>query len=382
MQKSKRKIAYVSGTRADFGLITPVLKAIEQSKKLSLQLYVTGMHLMPRFGATKKLVRREFAHVKIVPTVFEGDSRASLAHFSASFLPNVTRAFERSRPDFVLLLGDRPEMLCVAVACLYLGIPTGHFHGGEVSATVDGIARHAITKLASVHFPATKKSERFIEKMGEERWRIFRVGSPALDDILGTGLPNRNELLSELDIPTFKGPFILFVQHPYFEGGESIEKQITESLAAIKSFDLPVIAIYPNADPGGRKIIKALEVERKNPRFHTFRNISHTQFLALMREAGTVVGNSSSGLIEAIAFKTPVVNVGRRQLDRERGENVIDVAVSRKEIAQAIQKALGDRRFRERLRRAPNPWGKGGVGKRVVSILERLRINERLLIKK
>lgn len=378
----RKKVAYISGTRADFGLITPVLKAIEKSHKLSLELYVTGMHLMPEFGMTKKLVQKEFPRAKAIPAIFENDSRMSTARFCASLLPKITQAFEKNRPDFVLLLGDRPEMLCVATACLYLGIPTGHFHGGEISATVDGITRHALTKLSSLHFPATKKSAAFIEKMGEEKWRITRVGSPALDDILGTKLPSRDKLFDELGIPIFKDPFILFVQHPYFEGGESIEKQITESLAAIKSFGLPVVAIYPNADPGGRKIISILEKERENPRFHIFQNVSHAQFLALMREAGVMVGNSSSGLIEAIAFKTPVVSVGRRQLGRERGTNVIDVPVSRSAIARAVRKALYDKRFRAVLSRAPNPWGTGGVAKRVVVLLERLQINERLLIKK
>ncbi|HBV01199.1 MAG TPA: UDP-N-acetylglucosamine 2-epimerase (hydrolyzing) [Candidatus Taylorbacteria bacterium] len=382
MITKRKKIAYISGTRADFGLMTPVLKAIEQSGKLSLQLYVTGMHLMPEFGETKKLVQKEFSGTKTITAIFEDDSRASLARFCASLLPKITQSFEKDRPDFVLLFGDRPEMLCVAVACLYLGIPTGHFQGGEISATVDGITRHALTKLSSLHFPATKKSAAFIEKMGEEKWRIIRTGAPALDDILGAELPSRKELLNELGITSLSTPFILFVQHPYFEGGERVEKQIAESLAAIKLSKLPIVAIYPNADPGGRKIIKILERERDNPKFHVFRNVTHAQFLALEREAGVMVGNSSSGLIEAIAWRTPVVNVGRRQFDRERGKNVIDAPVSRKEIARAIKKALYDKRFLAKLRRAENPWGNGGVGKRVVSVLEHLRIDERLLIKK
>lgn len=377
-----KKIACISGTRADFGLITPVLTAIRKSPKLSLLLYVTGMHLMPEFGETKKLVQKEFPEAKIIPAIFEDDSRAAMARFCAEFLPKITRALEKSRPDFVLLLGDRPDMLCVATACLYLGIPTGHFHGGEISATVDGIARHAITKLSSLHFPATRKAAALIEQMGEEKWRIMRVGSPAFDDIVGVKLPSRNKLFNELGIPSFAGHFIFFIQHPYFEGGENIEKQITESLAAVKSLNLPVIAIYPNADPGGKEIIRILEQERKNSRFHIFQNVSHKQFLALMREAAVMVGNSSSGLIEAIAFKTPVVNIGRRQFDRERGWNVIDAPVSREEIKKAIRRALYGRPFLLRLKRAPNPWGNGGVGKRIVSILEDLRIDERLLIKK
>ena len=380
--KLRKRIAYVSGTRADFGLITPVLKAIEKSQKLSLQLYVTGMHLMPEFGETKKLVQKKFARVKTIPAIFEDDSRAALARFCASFIPLITKAFEQDRPDFVLLLGDRPEMLSVAMVCLYLGIPTGHFHGGEGSSTVDGIARHALTKLSSLHFPATKKSATFIEKMGEDRRRIIQVGSPTLDTILEGAFPDRRELFKELHIPYILGDFILFIQHPYYEGGESVQKQITESLAAVTSSNLPVIAIYPNADPGGKKIINMLERERNNPLFHISQSVSHAQFLALQREASVMVGNSSSGLIEAIAFKTPVVNVGPRQRDREMGGNVISVPVSRTKIARAIQKSLHDRRFLARLQRVKNPWGRGGVGKRVVAFLERLNIDEYLLIKK
>ena len=218
--------------------------------------------------------------------------------------------------------------------------------------------------------------------MGEEKWPIMHFGSPALDDILDTPLPTRRTLFEELGIPYIAGDFILFAQHPYFEGGESIRTQITESLEALASFDLPVVAIYPNADPGGREIIRALEQKKNDPRFHLFRNVSHVQYLALEREAGVMVGNSSSGLIEAIAFKTPVVSVGKRQLGRERGDNVIEVPGSRKHIRRAIEKSLYDPAYITKLRRAQNPWGKGGVGKRVVTILEKLRIDEKLLVKR
>ncbi|MDP3792384.1 MAG: UDP-N-acetylglucosamine 2-epimerase [bacterium] len=379
--KKNKKIAYISGTRADFGLMTPILHAINQSNKLSLSLYATGMHLMPKFGNTFKEARGEFPGVKKINATFDSDDRLGIAKFIGKFSIRLVETLNEDLPDLVLTLGDRPEMLCVSKTCLYLGIPTGHVHGGERTYTVDEVARHAITKLSHVHFPATEESAQRIKKMGEEDWRIHVVGAPALDVILNEKLPTRKELFKELNIDQNQ-KVILVSQHPVSEEIKQAGKQMEETLAAVKKFNLPVIVIYPHADAGGRKIIQIINRERNNPLFHIFPSLPYKQFLALEREAMVWIGNSSGAMIESSSFKTPVVNIGMRQLGRQRGENVIDVAHNQGEIETAINKSMNDKKYLAKLTKITNPWGDGKTGQRVAKILENITIDDRLLTKR
>ncbi len=360
--------------------MTPVLKAIKRSPKLELQVYITGIHLMPDFGLTVKEVRKLFPGAKIIKAVFKTDDRLGMAEFTGIFLPKVIGAFKKDRPDFVLILGDRPEMLCVAAACLYLGIPVGHIHGGDKTFTVDEVARHAITKLSHLHFPATKEAAKRIEKMGEEDWRIHVVGAPAIDTILSAELPDRKSLFKKLNINP-KQKFILVTQHPVTEEWQEAGEQMKETLAAVKTFDLPVVVVYPNADTGGRKIIEVLNKEKNNPLFRIFPNLPFKEFLALEREAAVWIGNSSAIMLESASFKTPAVHVGTRQLGREHSANVIKVGYNRREIEAAIKKSLLDKKYLESLKKVMNPWGDGKTSKRIVKIMENLKLNKKLLVK-
>lgn len=380
MNKTKKKIAYITGTRGDFGLMTPILRAINNSNKLNLHIYVTGMHLLPEFGKTINQIKKEFKKITKIEATFRTDDRAGTVNFCSVFLSKLNKAFINNRPDFVLILGDRPEMLCTAMVCLYLGIPVGHIQGGDKTFTVDEVARHAITKLSHFHFPATKLSAGRIKKMGEENWRICVVGAPALDIILGEKLPDRKTLFKYLKINP-KQKVILLIQHPVSEKWQEAGKQVRETMAAIKEFNLPVVVIYPNADAGGRRIIKEFEEEKNNPLFHFFPNLEYKQFLALEKEAAVWVGNSSAAMIESSSFKTPVVNVGTRQLGRQHGNNIINVGYNKKEIYSAIHKSLFDKTYLSRLKKVANPWGDGKTGPRIVKILEKLKINNRLLTK-
>lgn len=379
--KVVKKIAFITGTRADFGLMLPVLKALE-NRGFKLQIYVTGMHLMPKFGSSVKLVKKYFPGCKTINSVFKEDNRFFLALFCHDFIKKLTEELRRKPVDLVLILGDRPEALSTALACLYLGVPVGHLHGGDVTLTIDGVARHAITKLASLHFAATKKSALRIKKMGEEGWRVHLVGAPGLDAVKNYKLPGRQELFKKLGVKYFPGEFILFLQHPYYEGGKSINEQIKESLEAVKSIKIPVIAVYPNADPGGRKIINIIDREKNNPCFHIFPNIEYKYFLALEKEAAVIVGNSSSAVIEAASFRTPVVTVGLRESDREKGKNVISVGYDRRSIKKAIEKSLYDRKYLNSLKNLKNPWGDGRASERIIKVIKNLSLGEKLINKR
>ena len=375
----KKKIAYVTGTRADFGLMTPVLRAVQKSAKLSLSVYATGMHLMPQFSRTITVVRKSFPDVKAIKAILQENTPAGTALFLAGALAGVTKAFSKNRPNLVLLWGDRPEMLATAAACLYLKIPTAHLHGGERSGTGDEVARHAIAKLSSLHFTATRDAADRVRKMGEDAWRIHVVGAPALDTILRAALPSKRAVSAFASVPR-EGKFVLLVQHPG-EAYASAGSEMEETIAALKKLALPVVAVYPNADAGSERIIRILESKRRNPLFRIFKNIPHEMFLALERDAAVWIGNSSAALIEGASWRTPVVNIGERQKGRLRGKHVIDVRSARADIAAAVEKALYNRRFRKALRTTDNPWGDGKTGPRVAKLLEQLTIDDHLLNK-
>lgn len=378
--KKIKKIVYVSGTRADFGLMSHVLEKISQSQKLELQLYVTGMHLMKEFGYTVDTVKSQFSKVKILDAFFKDDKKKSIINFYAKLLLELNTAFAKNAPDFVLTLGDRPEMLAVSSACAYLGIPSGQLHAGDRSRTVDEMVRHAITKLSHLLFPATVDAAKRIEKMGEEKWRIHMVGAPAIDAIKNSQLLTRQEVLGLLRLKK-DSQYILFTWHPAIEEKDLIKEQTEALIKSIKFFKMPVVVIYPNSDPGSADIISVIEHEINNPQFRLIKNIKQDIFFALEKETCVWVGNSSAGIIESASFGTPVVNVGLRQQGRLHTQNVIDTPMSEEAIKNSIKKCLFDQRFRQKLKNIKNPWGDGKTGEKIVDLLEKLEINDKLRCK-
>lgn len=376
----QRKIAYISGTRADFGLMSPVLSAIEKHPNLKLQLYATGVHLMPEFGNTIEHIRAKFPDVKQVKTTFNSDNRLGMAQFAGDYLQKVVPVFQKNRPDLILVLGDRVEMLCTALAAVYLGIPLAHIHGGEKTSTVDEISRHSITKLSSLHFTASKDAAKRIRRLGEDPWRIYVVGAPALDVILKEKLPTRKELFTKLGIDPNK-QVIIVTQHPVSEQTDQAYQQMETTLEAVKTFSLPTVITYPHPDTGGRKMILAIEKEAKNPLFHIFPSLEFTDWLALEREAAVWVGNSSAGIIESASFKTPVVNIGERQKGRPQNGNVLNVSYNKDEIEKAIKKSLFDKNYLAKLKKIKNIWGNGKASSKIVKVLSKIDINDKLLNK-
>lgn len=377
---NKKKIAYITGTRADFGLMISVLKAIEESDVLELNLFATGMHLMSEYGNTVDQVKKQFPNTKIIPVTFSSNDRIGVARFTGEYLQELVKHLNKGETEIVLILGDRVEMLCTALAATYLGIPTAHIHGGEKTSTIDELARHAITKLASLHLAATEESAERIRKMGEEEWRIRVVGAPALDFILNERLPSRKEVFQKLGL-NIKEKVVLVIQHPVSEQEIQAGKQMEETLVAVKSFNLPVIVIFPNADPGARSMIEVIEREKRNPLISIFESLEYKDFLALEREAAIMVGNSSAGIIESASFYLPVVNVGIRQLGREQSGNVINVNCDAEEIRDAIKKSLYDKLYRKKIQTISNVWGDGRAAEQIVKELESLEIRSKLLTK-
>jgi GDP/UDP-N,N'-diacetylbacillosamine 2-epimerase (hydrolysing) len=274
-------------------------------------------------------------------------------------------------------------MLAGAVAATYMNIPIAHIHGGDVSGNVDEPVRHAITKLAHIHFPATEESAQRIIAMGEDPSHVFTVGAPTLDTILHEKLIEPCQLAEKYHLNLLE-PLLLIVQHPVTIEADEASSQIRETLEAIADLHYQSIVVYPNADAGGRRmieVIKEYKVE-KYPFIRSFESIPHEEYLSLMKIASVIVGNSSSGLIEAPSFGLPVVNIGSRQQGRQRAENVIDVGYNRTQIKAAIQTALDDEVFKAQSKSIKNPYGDGMTGVRIAEILAGIKIDKKLLQKR
>lgn len=377
-----RKVAVITGTRADYGILYPVLKAIDSSENLKLQLIVCGMHLCPDFGMTIKEIEKDgFEISDKFETVFSSDTGSSMAKTIGLSIMYITQSFERLKPDIVLVLGDRGEMLAAAIAACYMNIPVAHIHGGEVSGTVDESIRHAITKLSHIHFPATEDSRDRIIKMGEKKENVFVVGAPGLDVIKNTKYMSREEFLNEFGLKDDK--IILMTQHPVTTEIDDVDFQIKATLDAIVSIGKQTVITYPNSDSGGRIIIRRIEEYRQKYSFiKVYKNLSQYDYLNLLNNADVMVGNSSSGIIEAASFKLPVVNIGTRQNGRLRGINVMDAAYSREAIINAINKSLYDDDYIKGLDKCINPYGDGNASGRIVEILNDIKIDRNLIQKK
>jgi len=377
----KRKILYVSGTRADYGLMRSTLLGIKKSKKLDLEIAVTGMHLMKESGRTIDEIKKDGHKFTIIDAVYDKDDKESMARFIGKCIWKLVGKIQKIKPDVILILGDRGEMLAAAIVGTYLTIPVAHLHGGEITSTVDETARHAITKLSHLHLAATQKSKEKILWLGEEEWRIKVVGAPGLDAIINKKLPSITEIGSKFNLD-LKEPFLIVLQHPVTENVNDASKQIKTTLAAVTELKKQTIVIYPNADAGGRQMIKTIEQFRRFPFIRILKNIEHDFYLGLMKHAGVLIGNSSSGIIEAPSFGLPVVNIGDRQIGRERAKNVINVGYKKEKIIAAVKKALYNQRFRSQDRFCENPYGDGKTGQKIINILSRVEINPKLLFKK
>lgn len=370
-----KNIAYITGTRADFGLMSNILAGIRKSPTLNLRIYATGMHLMKQFGHTLTNVQKDYPDVIIINAIISDDSPEARNRYFIDCMFAVIHEFTKKRPDIALVLGDRAEMLAVACASLYLGIPVVHIQGGDVTGTVDDMTRNAITKLSHVHFPATKEAGVRIRRMNEETGRIYVVGSPSLDTILRKHLHSSRESYEYLGLRN-RERYILLTFHPETVSRIETRKQIRVILETIGTFSLPVVAIYPNADPGSSEIIKALEYRRRNPLFHIYKSLDYTMFLSVARDAAVWIGNSSAGIIESPSLKVPVVNVGDRQKGRTRAKNIIDVPFKNQMIKKAIERSLTDKLYLRMIAHVRNPWGDGHTAEHIVKALVSTEIYE------
>ena len=378
-----RTLAVVSVSRSDYGYLKPVLAEIAAASDLRLCLLVAGAHLSRDFGFTVGEIEADgWPVAERIETLEADDSPEGIARSIGRGVAGFAAAYARHRPDLAVVLGDRFEMLAAAEAALPFTLPVAHIHGGEASeGAMDNQIRHAITKLAHLHFASAEPHARRIAQMGEEAWRIHMVGSPHLDSIRTMDFLSREDLARELGLPE-RGPWIVVTFHPVTLEYRETAAHVEELLAALDKAEGTLVVTYPNADTAGRTIIERLEeFAVAYPRARLVKSLGERRYISLLRHADLMVGNSSSGIIEAPSFALPVVNVGTRQQGRLRAGNVIDVGCRREEIFRGIEAALRPE-FRNRLRGIANPYGDGHAAPRIVRVLREVPLDRRLVEKK
>lgn len=371
-----RKVCVVVASRAHYGSIKTALRAIQHHKDLELQLIVGASGLLSRFGAVIDVIKQDgFKPDAEVYMIVEGENPITMAKSTGLGLIELATSFQNLKPDIVLTVGDRFETMATAIAAPYMNIPLAQTMCGEVSGTIDESVRHAVTKLAHIHFPANEKSAKRIIKMGEDPSRVYVVGCPRIDLVMEVLADN-----PKLDIDVFeefKGvgvsfslekPYLLVVQHPVTTEYHDARRQIEETLFALKELQIPTIMLWPNIDAGSDMIAKGIRTFREHQDvdhfLHLFINLPPEIYTKLMFNCACMVGNSSSAIREGALMGVPTVNIGTRQMGREMGRNVINVGYDRKEIANAIGKQVEDGKY------PPDKiYGDGKAGERIADIL-------------
>lgn len=342
-----RKVTYITGTRADFGLMRRTLREIDARPDLSLTILATGMHFDPQCGLTFREIESAGFSIgaQIIPE-FGGDEGGTMARAIATMIEGFTTFLEVDRPDIVLLLGDRGEMLAGAIAAIHLDIPVAHIHGGERSGTIDEPVRHAISKLAHFHFAATAESAERLARMGEDPSRIRIVGAPGLVGLNEAATLDRKNLADTYGLDPTK-EFALFVFHPIVQNIEDGAQVVRTTFDNLTARGLQIVALRPNSDSGSAAIRAELDRWIGHRGIAVLTHLPRMEFVSFMAAAKLMVGNSSAGIIEAGFFGTPVVNIGARQNLRERNPNVVDAHPSAAGIDEGIARALAQNRKKQ-----------------------------------
>ena len=380
MQNNKRKIAVITGSRGEYGYIRPILKKLIHSDQLSYYVVATNMLLLPEFGYAINQFSIDDIKVKYkIDMSMAGYSNSTMTKSLGVFLQSLTDIVANDKPDIILLAGDRGEQLVGAIVGSHFNIPVAHIQAGELSGNIDGMTRHAITKFVHIHFAANHDAYQRLIKMGEQNFRIFQTGAPQLDEFSEYNYLEKKEFYSKFKL-NFDEPYSLILQHSITEESTHSEEQMLITLSAIEELQIQAVLIFPNNDAGSIGIQTAIE-NKANNKIHVLRNVNREEYANLMFHAEFMIGNSSSGILEAPTFKLPAINIGRRQIGRLQAKNVINVLDFNKEdIIKAINKAK-DPKFKKSLKDITNPYGDGNSSGKIIEILSQIEINTDLLNK-
>ena len=374
----KKKILIITGSRAEYGLLKPIIKGLMKNKKIEPHLLVTGMHTLKKFGFSVNEIIQDKMPIKAVVKILEKNDM--LISLTKEIL-GIRKCCSSLKLDPIPVLGDRDERFAGAIVGGHMRIPVAHIHGGDVTGfVVDEYIRHSITKFSHLHFAASKKSFDRIIRLGEERWRVFVCGAPGIDSIRQGNFASKNSIAKKFGFDKNK-KWLLIIHHPAPLDQIIFLRQIRPLLECVKNIDAEKIIIYPNSDTGSNIFIKEIHTCKKNNNFHIYKNLPKNDFLNIMNSADALLGNSSAGIIESGYFNLPTVNIGNRQKNRERGRNVIDSDYKKNTIKKAIARALSPQ-FKKNCKNMKSPYGNGHASEKIIKILEKHIDNKKLFLKK
>lgn len=382
-----RKILAVTASRSEYDLLFSVYSLLNISENIDFGLIVTGPHLSPTYGLTVNQIEKDnFRIADYCFNLLDSDEKLARVASVGNQIPLMAQTFYREKPDLVIVAGDREDAISVCITAAYLSIPVAHFFGGDIAkdGNIDNSVRYAASKFANIHFTTLEEHAKTLRKLGEDHWRIHVVGNPALDRFLSTKELNKEALLRLLgmNLPG-ESEFGVLIKHSIITEVNLQEQHMRTTLESLLQTNLFYFINYPNSDPGSSDIRKVINeyCTRYPDRFLSFKNLDRVVYVNLLRHASVLVGNSSSGLLEAPSLGLPVVNVGNRQRGRVHGENVIFVDHQKEQIVTAIDKCLHDSKFRERVKDCKNPYGDGKSAERVVEILKTVELDDQLIYK-
>ncbi|MGA2901300.1 MAG: UDP-N-acetylglucosamine 2-epimerase [Candidatus Acidiferrales bacterium] len=378
----KRKIAVVTTSRADYSHLYWPLRELSAHPDVDLKIIVMGAHLSPEFGSTIQEIEKDGFHIDArVECLLSSDSDVGMAKTIGVATLSLADIFGQMRPDLLLLIADRYEMLAPASVALALRIPIAHIEGGEISeGAIDDAVRNALTKMSHIHFTSTQAARDRVIAMGEEPWRVHRAGAPSLDHLRRQTLFTRERVESRLRVE-LKHPAILVAYHPVTLARDTV-READALFEALENLPDQILFCYPNADAGSRNLIeRARTFAASRDAAHVFVNLDALTYWSLLKQVDVLVGNSSSGIMESASFALPTVNVGLRQQGRERARNVIDAAPEVRAILKAIATAKGTD-FRRSLQGMTNPYGEGVASEKIVEVLTTVPLGEELLLKR
>ena len=381
------KVCFITGSRAEYGLMRWLMEDIKKSPDFELQVIVTGSHLMEEFGNTYRQIEEDgFFINKRIPFPIRGNDLNDLGKAVGTLSSSLVESFEKLSPDLLMVMGDRYELLSVISSSVLSAIPVAHISGGELTeGAIDDQIRHAMTKISHLHYVANEVYEERVKQMGEESWRICNCGEPGLDNLQRQEIMGKNELQENLKLDLSK-PTALVTYHPVTLEREGLKFQIDELLTTMENLTLEeglqFVITYPNADEGSKLIIETWKkfVDQKDTAV-LIKSLGQSRYLSALKYLTVVIGNSSSGLVEAPSFNMPVINIGNRQKGRMRGSNVIDVGYSNNEITLAVKEILKN----PKKVKCFNPYGEGNSSVKILSHIKNIytnRTKQQLMTKK
>jgi GDP/UDP-N,N'-diacetylbacillosamine 2-epimerase (hydrolysing) len=381
---ARRLILGVTGIRSEYDIMSSVFRAIVDHPALELQLAVAGAHISDAFGSTIGDIRNDgFIIADEIQSLINSDQDSARVKGLGIQLQGLVQTVSRIKPDWLLVLGDREESMTTALVGAYMNIPVAHVGGGDrVIGNVDDQIRHAVTKLAHLHFTTNEESAERIIRLGEQPFRIYNVGNPGLDRLLNIPILTANELTHRIGFPLDEGePLLVVIQHVISTEIGDAYQQMIATLEAVADLRIKTVLSYPNSDAGSQQIIRAIQEFESLPFLYVKKNIPRLEFVNVLRRASCVLGNSSAGILEAPLLKLPVVNVGNRQKGRLCAGNVTFVPHEKDLIVNAVRRAVYDSEYRAYVASCPNPYGDGKSAIKIAEILAATQIDNQLLIK-